>query len=66
MQDATTPNTDDDLDTPLWGAEAMAPVLRRNPRDIYNLIKNERLDVTKVGGWYVSTKRRLRRSSGIE
>jgi hypothetical protein len=53
-----------DLDTPLWGAEEMAPVINRTKRETYHLIKNKQLDVTRKGALYVSTKRRLLASLG--
>jgi hypothetical protein len=58
-------NGDTDLDTPLWGAKVMAPVINRTERETYHLIKNKQLDVTKKGALYVSTRRRLLASLGV-
>jgi hypothetical protein len=60
----TKPDIQDDLDTPIWGAKSMAPVLNRTERETYHLIKHKQLDVTRKGNLYVSTKRRLRASLG--
>lgn len=56
---------DTNLDTPLWGAEAMAPVINRTERDVYWLIKTGQIDVTKKGARYVTTRRRLLASLGV-
>ena len=50
---------------PLWGAEAMAPVINRTERDVYWLIKTGQIDVTKKGARYVTTRRRLLASLGV-
>jgi len=65
MQDYT-PHTKDDLDVPIWHAENMAPVIGCSECKTRRLIKMKLIDVTKVGAQYVSTKRRLRRSVGID
>ena len=52
--------TDDELDRPLWGAEAIAREIKREPRATYHLLENGRLDADRVGGRWVSTPRRLR------
>ncbi|MGB8709941.1 MAG: hypothetical protein WCD39_09280 [Methyloceanibacter sp.] len=63
---ATAKHDDDtDLDAPIWGAEEMAPVIKRNRRETYHLIKHKQLDVTKKGALYVSTRRRLLKSIGV-
>ena len=64
MQDHTKHINADDLDAPIWGAEEMAPVIKRTRRETYHLIKNKQLDVTKKGALYVSTRRRLLASLG--
>ena len=64
-QDIITKTDDTDLDTPLWGAEEMAPVIKRTKRETYHLIKNKQLDVTKKGALYVTTRRRLLASLGV-
>ena len=62
MQD-TQDIHDDDLDTPLWGAKVMAPVINRTER---YLIETKQIDVTKKGALYVSTRRRLLASLGVQ
>jgi len=63
---STTETTaDGDLDTPLWGAKPMAPVINKTERETRHLIKHGLLDVTKKGALYVSTKRRLLKSLGV-
>jgi hypothetical protein len=52
--------TDDELDRPLWGAEAIAREIKREPRATYHLLENGRLDADRLGGRWVSTARRLR------
>jgi len=63
MQDQ--PQLDPDLDAPLWGADEMAKVIKRNKRQTYHLIKTKQLDVTKKGALHVSTARRLLKSLGV-
>ena len=65
MPITTEPNHDIDLDAPLWGAKAMAPVVRKNEREVRHLINTGLIDVTKVGSLYVTTKRRLLASLGV-
>jgi hypothetical protein len=52
--------TNDDLDRPIWGAEAIAREINRAPRAVYHLLENGHLDADRVGGRWVSTPRRLR------
>lgn len=52
-------NNTDDLDTPLWGVEAIAPVVNRSERATYHLLNKKQLPAKKVGGKWVSTKRQL-------
>jgi hypothetical protein len=49
-----------ELDRPLWGAEAIAREINRAPRATYHLLENGYLDADRVGGRWVSTPRRLR------
>ena len=65
MQD-TQDIHDDDLDTPLWGAKVMAPVINRTERETRYLIETKQIDVTKKGALYVSTRRRLLASLGVQ
>ena len=51
---------EDDLDRPLWGAEAIAREINRAPRATYHLLENGHLDADRVGGRWVSTPRRSR------
>ena len=52
---------EDDLDRPIWGAEAIAREINRAPRAVYHLLENGYLDADRVGGRWVSTPRRLRK-----
>jgi hypothetical protein len=52
--------TNDDLDRPLWGAEAIAREINRAPRATYHLLEKGHLDADRIGGRWVSTPRRLR------
>jgi hypothetical protein len=58
----------DDLDRVLWGAAQFAPILNRTTRQIHHLLETDRLKgaVQKVGGFYVSTPRKLLKLVGIE
>ena len=56
-----------DLDTPIWGARALALAVRLvdkrgKPREraAYHLLASKKLPAEKVGKTYVSTPRRLR------
>jgi hypothetical protein len=55
----STPAFDDDWDSPLWGAPAMAPVIKKSVAKTHYLLGEGLLDATKIGRQYVSTKRRL-------
>jgi hypothetical protein len=66
-----TPMTDatkeaNELDTPLWGAAAIAPVVKRTKRATFHLLQAGRLPATKVGTCWVSTRRRLLSALGVE
>ena len=52
----------DDLDTPVWGAEAIGRVIKRSEGEAFYLLINKLIDAGKVGGRWVSTPRRLLRS----
>jgi hypothetical protein len=56
--------TGEELDRPLWGAEAIAREINRAPRATYHLLENGHLDADRVGGRWVSTPRRLREQFG--
>jgi hypothetical protein len=47
-------------DEMLWGAEAIAKALNLESVQIYYLLKTGALPVSKVGGRWVSTRRKLR------
>jgi hypothetical protein len=53
-------------DEPIWGAGAIAEVIKKDRRSTYHLIYKGLIDVTQVGSLYVSTRRRLCKSLGIE
>jgi hypothetical protein len=54
------------LDTPVWGAKAIGKAIDRGPRQVFHLLDCGLLDATKVGKTYVSTRRRLLKSLGVE
>jgi hypothetical protein len=56
----------DDFDAPIWGAAAIAAVLGVPLHRANYLLAQQRLDATKVGRSWVSSRRRLLRSVGIE
>lgn len=65
----TTPDSalhHDLLDRPIWGARAIAQHIGRTERQTFHLLETSKLDATKVGHIWTSTKRRLNRSLGIE
>jgi hypothetical protein len=47
-------------DLPIWGAKAIGRAIGRSAPTVYNMILCDLLPVTKVGGSYVTTLRRLR------
>jgi hypothetical protein len=65
MSDQPKP-LDTDLDAPLWGAEEIAPVIKRSLRQTYHLLQRGYLPAIKVGPLWTSTRRRLRRAVGGE
>jgi hypothetical protein len=59
--------TDDDSDVPVWGAAAIAKVLNTTTRKAFHLLEERRVDASKIGTQWVSTRRRLlRQISGGE
>jgi hypothetical protein len=52
--------TEDD-DRPIWGASAIAEVVNLTRKQAFRLLEQGHLDATKVGGKWVSTRRRLLR-----
>lgn len=49
----------DDLDRPIWGAEAIGRVINRPERVTFHLLNRRLLDADKVGNRWTSTPRRL-------
>jgi hypothetical protein len=47
-----------DLDRPIWGAEAIAREINRAPRAVYHLLENGYLGAERIGGRWVTTRRR--------
>jgi hypothetical protein len=58
MEDAPTVAVDED--EPVWGAEEMGKVIKRTTRATWCLLLAGALPARKVGGKWVSTRRRLR------
>ena len=50
----------DDLDAPLWGVEAIGAEINRTPRQINHLCATKQIPADKIGGRWVTTRRRLR------
>ena len=48
-----------DLDTPVWGAAAIARVINRTERQAFHLLERGHLPADKVGKLWVSTPRKL-------
>ena len=61
-----TTSRHDDLDLPIWGAKAIGKHINRTKRQTHHLLSTGKVDATKVGPRYTSTKRRLNRSLGVE
>ena len=57
-------NIVDDLDRPIWGAEAIGRVINRTQAQAFHLLQHRRLDADKAGHTWVSTPRRLLKSLG--
>ena len=53
--------SEDDLDLPVWGAANIAKVLNKSTRAAFHLLEQKHVDAEKLGGQWVSTKRRLLR-----
>lgn len=47
-------------DEPVWGVRAFAPIIKRTERQTFHLLKTGQLPAKKIGGSYVSTRRKLR------
>jgi hypothetical protein len=62
----TTISDDPQLDRPIWGAKKIGELIGRNERQTFYLLETGKLDGTKVGQLWTSTRRRLNRSLGIE
>ena len=61
------PNSENsDHDRPIWGAKAIAVEANRDERSVYYMLDKGLLDATKVGTLWTSTRRRIRRSLGVE
>jgi hypothetical protein len=56
----TTNIKSDDVDAPIWGAEAIAREINKSVRATYHLLREGRLPVNKVGAMHVTTRRKLR------
>ena len=50
-----------DLDRPIWGATAIGEVIGRGKRATFHLLEAGHLDASRIGGRWVSTRRRLLR-----
>lgn len=57
MTSTDQPPENDNL--PLWGAVAIGRVIGRNPRQTFNLLETGKLPAQKIGGLWVSTRKRL-------
>lgn len=53
-------------DQPIWGAEAIGTVAGLNKRQAFYALEKGALDGTKVRNRWISTRRRIYRSLGIE
>jgi hypothetical protein len=51
--------SDDILDAPVWGADAIAEIVGRSKRQVFHMLHSGHLDANHVGGRWVSTRRRL-------
>jgi hypothetical protein len=49
----------DDLDRPVWGAEAFGQIINRDVTHVFYMLNNGLLDADKIGRRWVSTPRRL-------
>ena len=51
--------TDDDADKPVWGAPNIAKVINKSTDATEHLLAKRRVDASKVGKIWMSTRRRL-------
>jgi hypothetical protein len=49
----------DNLDKPIWGAKAIAMEVNRKLRQTFYMLESGELPAKKVGGRWVTTRRRL-------
>jgi len=54
-----TTDSSSNLDTPVWGVKEIAPIIRRSPRQAYELLERGLIPAKKVGKTWVTTRRRL-------
>ena len=52
-------NTEDATKDIVWGAQAIAAVIRANERRTFRLLENGMLPAKKVGGRWVASRRKL-------
>jgi hypothetical protein len=64
MNNAQNPNTN--LDQPIWSAEAIGEIAGLSERQAFYALEKGALAGTKVRNRWVSTRRRIYRSLGIE
>ena len=55
------PADDDHLDSPLWGATQIAPVIRRSVDTTLLMIERGELPGRRIGGRWCTTRRALKR-----
>ena len=48
-----------DLDSPVWGVKEIAPIIRRSPRQAYDLLEKGLIPARKVGKTWVTSRRQL-------
>jgi hypothetical protein len=58
---ATTQNSDlDELDKPVWGAEAIGALIGKPRAATFHLLETGKIPARRIGRQWVTTKRRLR------
>jgi len=49
----------DALDSPVWGVREIAPLIRRSPRQTYELLEKGLVPARKAGKIWVTSRRQL-------
>ena len=66
MERSRMKSNESDPDRPIWGAREIAKVINRPERAVFHLLEKGHLPAGKVGGTWVTSRRKLLQHIGIE